>query len=138
MSARAVRRILAGLVGVVLSWPAAHFAMTRTWEMDPWELYGFAMYTVPHPRIQLEIRVTVDGRERPLHLAGSLREEVAAHTRLRTTLGRWVSDRDFARALLERHETWEAVTLVLHHWRLDRESARWKIDVERISVARDG
>jgi hypothetical protein len=96
------------------------------------------MYTVPHPRIQVELRVTVDGRQHALRTAGSLRRDVEDYARRKTTLGRWVSDDDFARSLLDRNPTWEAVTLVLHRWRLDRESARWRVRSESIAVRREG
>jgi hypothetical protein len=132
------RRALAALAGVALLWPALQHGLSRAFDSDPWELFGFAMYTVPHPRIQAELRVTVDGRERALRPAGSLRRELDAHLRRKTTLGRWVSDEAFARRLLDRHADWGAVTLVFHHWQLDRRSARWVVTLETRTVERAG
>jgi len=137
MTASKRRRALAALVAVAVLWPAAQHGLTRAFESDPWELFGFAMYTVPQPRLQGELRVTVDGRERPLRAAGSLRRDLNEHLRLRATLGRWVSDERFARRLLDEQRSWEAVTLVLRHWRLDPDTARWAVTEESRAVARD-
>ncbi|MGH0037077.1 MAG: hypothetical protein ACQGVK_18785 [Myxococcota bacterium] len=136
MSPRTRRRGLAIAVAVAFVWPALHFGLSRWAGSDPWELFGFAMYTVPHPRVQLELEVTVDGRDRPLRAAGSLRERIAAHARRKATLGRLVSDEAFVRGLLASHPSWEAATLTLHRWRLDLGSARWVVEPESIRVER--
>lgn len=139
MSARVRRRWLAGIAAVALVWPGLHAALTRTAGSDPWELFGFAMYTVPHPRVQVELKVTVDGRLRPLRAAGTLRKEIDDYARRKATLGRMVSDEDFARRLLARNPGWQALTVVLHRWRLDRDSARWVVEPETVTVrARPG
>ena len=124
MSARRVRRIVAAALVLAVLWPAVQHAIARQWGSDPWELFGWAMYSVVHPRIQLELAVRVDGEEHALRPAG-------------TALGRLVSEEAFARGLMEAHPDWDAVVLRMHHWRLDAETARLAVEVEERVVERE-
>ena len=40
------RLVAAGLLLFAL-WPPLHFALVRRYDVDPWKLFGFAMYSVP-------------------------------------------------------------------------------------------
>ncbi len=43
-------------------WPFAHHAMVRTWNMDQWRFFGFAMYTAPKSRVRvLDVKVDWSG-----------------------------------------------------------------------------
>jgi len=136
MSTAARRRVLAGLVGLAIGWPLLHHGLARWTAIDPWELFGIAMYTVPPPRVEVEVLVGMDGADRPLYTAGSLRRELAAFARRKSALGDWISEEDFARELLERQPDWEAVTLVVRRWRLDRATARLVVEPRRTRVER--
>lgn len=137
MSARRVRRIVAAALVLAALWPAVQHAIARQWGSDPWELFGWAMYSVVHPRIQLELAVRVDGEEHALRPAGTQGEQVRRWLRRRTALGRLVSEEAFARGLMEAHPDWDAVVLRMHHWRLDAETARLAVEVEERVVERE-
>jgi hypothetical protein len=94
------------------------------------------MYTTPHPRVEVGLRVRVDGAEQRLATAGSLRRELRAYARRRTSLGSLTDDASFARGLLELNPSWEAITLELTHWQLDRGSARWTTRREELRFER--
>jgi len=112
------------IVVLVLLWPIPHRVLVETRELDPWELFGWAMYSVPHPRIEVGVRPIVGGVEREALLAGRNRELLRDWVRRRTTLGSWVREERLARDLLALNPSWEGVSVELVHWRLDPATAR--------------
>jgi hypothetical protein len=46
----------AALVLITFAYPAAHFAFQRAVGGDPWTLGGWAMYTVPRPKVAVLIQ----------------------------------------------------------------------------------
>jgi hypothetical protein len=51
MLARNALLLKAAMVLATLAYPAAHFALHRVVGTDPWTLGGWAMYTVPRPKL---------------------------------------------------------------------------------------
>ena len=47
MSLRAKQYVLAGLLLLLALWPLAHRALVVRYRVDPWRLFGWAMYCTP-------------------------------------------------------------------------------------------
>ena len=48
MSARRKARIVGTLLVAIALWPLVHRQLVTRLDVDPWKLYGFAMYCTPH------------------------------------------------------------------------------------------
>ena len=48
MSPRAKARVVGTLLLLVAVWPLAHRQLVVRFDVNPWKLYGFAMYCTPH------------------------------------------------------------------------------------------
>lgn len=53
MTSRLRIRLATGLVVFVLLWPPVQHVAARTFELDPWAFFGFAMYAVPNLRVNV-------------------------------------------------------------------------------------
>jgi hypothetical protein len=83
-------------------WPLLHYAAVSYYEINPWKLGGWAMYTQPPPRIKLAISTIKGDSFQRLHRLPS--EEAARELKffrpLRKTLGTLISPEPLARSLL--------------------------------------
>jgi hypothetical protein len=61
-AARAPRRAVSWALAAVAAWPVIHLVACRVWHLNPWKFGGWAMYAVPPPRVQLDVRI-LDGGE---------------------------------------------------------------------------
>ena len=93
MNARSKARWVGTLLLVVCLWPLVHRPLVLWLDVDPWKLFGFAMYCTPHHvSVDLIDRGAVPPREiLPTELPPALRAELAHFIARRTTLGRLVS-----------------------------------------------
>lgn len=48
MSATRKARISGALIALLALWPLAHRQLVTRYDLNPWKLYGFAMYCTPH------------------------------------------------------------------------------------------
>lgn len=46
------RRFVRFACAALACWPLAHYALVRTFDLNPWRFAGFAMYSVPRPALQ--------------------------------------------------------------------------------------
>jgi len=115
---------MAAIVGFVLIWPVAHGALVRAYRIDPWELFGWSMYALPAARVQIRVELERGGERSPLRAMGETRRRLLELARRRTALGSLASLEPFARELLDRDPTVDAVILVTREILLDRESDR--------------
>jgi len=59
-----VKRRLVGLFLVAFAlWPLLHFAATTRYGVDPWKLFGWAMYCVPGPLKTLRVVAILEENE---------------------------------------------------------------------------
>lgn len=123
MSGGVRKKAMVGLMLAVLAWPLAHLGLVAWAKVDPWELFGWAMYSKPAGRVQLAVSVERQGRLSPLRAMGEMRRAVTAHARERTALGRLASPDALLSAIFESDPSIEAVVLTLREVSLDRESA---------------
>jgi len=124
MNGAARRRSMAGIVVCVALWPAVHAALVAHFGTDPWELFGWSMYTVPQRRIQIGVEVERDGAKDPLRAMGAARRRVQDFARRRTALGRLASTEPLARAILAEDPSIDAVVIVTREVSFDPDTTR--------------
>ena len=136
------RRIVAAGLLLFALWPPVHFALVRRYDVDPWKLFGFAMYSVPGAMRTVRIvGIEADGTLRLLDFRAyppELERRVTAWRTRRSGLGRLASGAPLARALLSERPQWDGVVIAVIDLALDRESARLVARVDQQTHWRDG
>ena len=117
------RRLMRGVVLAVLVWPLIHLVLVARYEVDAWELFGWAMYARPAARVQVRVDVELEGARSPLRAMGETRQAIRDYARRRTALGRLAPPDALARSVLESRPDVEAVWIVLRRIELDRRTA---------------
>jgi hypothetical protein len=130
------RAAMVGVVTLVLLWPAAHLALVARDGIDPWELFGWAMYSQPAARVQVRVDVERAGALEPLRAMGTMRRQVEAFARSRTTLGRLASPDELLATVFASDASIDAIELVLRDVKLDHESALLIGNDDRMRFAR--
>ena len=126
MTSRLRIRLATALVALILVWPPVQHGLSRTFELDPWSFFGFAMYSVPN--FETTVR------------AGALRGEgaepdwngipVASYRHLRdyalrrTRWGALLPPDRLAAELLERHDDLDGVVIRIRRYEIDSETER--------------
>ena len=132
-----IRRIaMLGVVIAVALWPAVHLALVARAGVDPWELFGWAMYSQPTARVQVRVDVERAGVVEPLRAMGAMRRQVEQFARSRTALGRLASPGALRTSVLASDASIDAVEMVLREVELDRESAMLVARDERLRFER--
>ena len=119
MSPRTRRASIQALVVATLAWPLVHGLLVARFELDPWELFGWAMYSEPAPRVQVRVEVERSGEWKPLRAMGGLRRAVREYARRRTTLGRIASPDALVAEAFASDPTIERLRIVERRIRLD-------------------
>lgn len=124
MSRATRERAIVGVAAAALLWPLVHLALVIRAQIDPWELFGWAMYSQPPARIQIRVDVERSGEAGPLRAMRDLRAAQLEFARRRTRLGRLASPDVFVAKIFASDEAIEAVSIVLRRIRLDPDTAR--------------
>ena len=121
------RRALALFVVLFALWPGVHFGLVQSFGLNPWNWFGWAMYTQPVERIQAR---AFSPSGAALSYEGLSAEEVAyiQETFLEWSLPYITVDarsapEPLARAILEVRRDWEGVSVQVDRLGLERESA---------------
>ncbi|MBM4265861.1 MAG: hypothetical protein FJ144_04495 [Deltaproteobacteria bacterium] len=62
MTTETKTRWVKGFLWALVAWPFVHFAITRSLDIDPWRLGGWAMYATTPIRVELNLtRITPQG-----------------------------------------------------------------------------
>jgi hypothetical protein len=136
------RRALGVFLLLFALWPLGHFALARRYEIDPWKLFGWAMYCAPGP--MKTVRVVGLGPQRELRRFDMRRytpEEralVDGFRERRRALGRLARPEALARGMLALHPELEGVVVAVFALELDRETARLRSTAEQSTHWRDG
>lgn len=133
VSARAVRRVIAGCVAALAVWPLLHAVLAARLGFDPWELFGFAMYALPAGRVQVRVDRVFEGRPVLVGLSGESRTRVAEYKRWRQALGPRLSPdglEALAKDVLVLEPEMDEIEIRVLSWRLDRDSAMLVVDEE--------
>ncbi len=126
MSRRAKRAVVATVLAWLAFWPLVHRGVVARYEINPWKLGGFAMYTVywsskvalfePTPA---GLRFIDDRR-----LAPEARRVLRRFRGQRNALGRLREPDDVARAVFAAHRDLDRLVVVVQRLWLDPDTAR--------------
>ncbi len=127
-----MKRVVAvAVLAFVALWPLAHRGLVAVYDVNPWKLAGFAMYTTPTPPVQVVLFERAAGENAeglaPIDeqtLPPTLRRQLARFRVERHALGALRSPDALGAALLEARRDLEWVVVAVQRMRLDRESAR--------------
>jgi hypothetical protein len=113
--------VCAGLV-LFTAWPAAHLGLVQRYDVNPWKLAGWGMYSAP--QFPAEIRVvchTPDavGAYELRTIQPELEPAMLAFLERRLGLGRIVEPAQFARALLDFYPAIDGVSITVLQPTLD-------------------
>ena len=138
-----MKRRSVGILLVLLAvWPLVQHVLVRTLGVDPWRLFGFAMYSVPGSMKTVRVvEVSRAGRHTALKTSQYSPEEqhaVDVFRIRRQGLGRLASGDDLAVTMLARHPDWEGVALPVLSLELDPKTAFTRIEIEHATWWRDG
>jgi hypothetical protein len=136
MSARK-ERLVAGVVLALALWPAVHLFLVARFEIDPWELMGWGMYSVPGPQVHARMEQLVEGRPLLVRPSDASLARLDAFATARSHLGRLVSVDALGRDLLALEPEMEGVVVILRRWSLDRDSAHFDFREERFRFERE-
>lgn len=136
MSGRSRRAAMATIVTFVMLWPLAHLALVARFGTDPWEFFGWAMYSLPAARVQVRVEVERSGRTEAWRVMGAPRQRLRDYARRRTALGRLASPATLAASIFAEDPEIDALRIVLREIRLDRASSRLVTNDQRIEFDR--
>jgi hypothetical protein len=119
------RIVYAGLAMFTL-WPAVHIGLVERYDLSPWKLAGWGMYSAP--RFDLA-GMEVYGRaseseefEKLTAPAPELRDEATRFLERYRWLRRLAQPDTFVRLVRERHPQWRDVRVVIYQPSLERDS----------------
>lgn len=136
------RRVVEAIVVWVAVWPAVHFGLSEAYGINPWKLFGFAMYSVPGPRggVRL-VGLLPDGRAVRLDRQQLSDDERALLDRYHSywsELGELASPSRLVDGVLARRPELESLVVDTIRYRIDRGTARVAVDEHRVRHHRDG
>lgn len=124
MSSGSRRRAMAAIVAVVFFWPFAHLYLVAQYRVDPWELFGWAMYSRPAARVQVRVNVDRDGVSKLLRATGAERKRVVEFARDRSALGEFASPATLVQSVFDDDPGIQTVEVVVREITLDLDTAR--------------
>jgi len=134
--------VLEVLVVAMAVWPAVHFGLSQAYGINPWKLFGWAMYSVPGPRggVRL-VGLLADGRAVRLDRGGLADDERALLDRYHSywsELGELASASELVEGVLAGRPELESLVVTTIAYRIDRETARVAVRERHVRHHRDG
>ncbi len=127
MSYRAKQRVVAGALVVLALWPLAHVALVRALDLNPWNWFGWAMYTTPPKRLTASV---VDPDGRPLDRSRMTPAQTSRMLDAYAAFSDWYMEipaaaslDDFASSCLQPFPEHESITIHLYGISVDRRTA---------------
>jgi hypothetical protein len=122
------RRIVYASLALIAAWPLVHVALVRRFELSPWKLAGWGMYTTPRfDLLGMEIygRDAATGNAEQLTSpSGAEREAATAYLEGYRWLRGLADDGGLTGVLFTDHPAWDRVTIVVFRPELDRDTGR--------------
>jgi len=128
LSTAARVRVAASVVLVTMLWPFGHYFLSVRYDVNPWKLWGMAMYCTTHETTLHFTYRGDDGEIRPLaldSLGPELRARALQHYRRRATLGRLYPLDGLAREILAARPDVDELIMKSGVKRLDAASGRF-------------
>jgi hypothetical protein len=116
--------LLTGLMLFAL-WPLVQIGLVLQFQVNPWKLAGWGMYSAPQFPAELRVEARVPGEAGAFELRtmpGALQHQELQFLERRLGLGRLVRPDDLGRALLEYYPAIESVSLEVRQPALDPSS----------------
>lgn len=111
------------LTAFVLLWPIAQAVLVARYHVDPWELFGWSMYSRPAARVQVKVEAERDGTVAPLRAMGEQRRLIVDFARRRTALGELAPSDRLAETILHGDPELDALRITTREILLDRKTA---------------
>lgn len=126
MTTTSLHRTFTTILVVLLCWPFAHFALARAVGLDPWKLFGLAMYS---SRYRLEVQLWDESRQPAVLLEQpglnpETQEAIQDLRSWRRGLGTIASVDPFARDILSANPGIERLEVRLGVQRFDVETSK--------------
>lgn len=122
-SAARKRRSVVLVVLMVALWPLVHRGLVLSVRIDPWELFGWAMYAVPSERVQVGVDLVHGAERERLRPNSDEFAKIQAFAKRRSALGQLASSEALAREILRGHPSAGALIVFTRRVSLDPESA---------------
>jgi len=137
MRFRAKRRIALAVVGFLAVWPLVHHATVRALDLNPWNWFGWAMYTTPPASFRFRV-AGLDGRPVPFHrlppeARALVDDEYRRFRELRREFGERVEPRRWARTILALFRDLDGVRIRVEQRRVNPATAK----LERYRVSQE-
>ncbi len=126
MSFQTKRRLMFGLLLLLLAWIPLHGWLVRRFELNPWKFSGWAMYTRPQPTVYVRFFDAGGEQLRPLEVAqisDRHRDATTAFLRRRQHLGKLLRPDALVPGVLADNLEVERLAVVVTHEGLDPETA---------------
>ena len=126
--------VLVGLV-VVAVWPAAHYGLVRTLDLNPWHWFGWSMYTAPPRSLKvypysLHDRTSLSPDRLSPSSARRLKRVYDDFGRRRLEFGKRLPPTEFARALFRAFPGEDGIEINIQRLGLDPSSAMF-VEIRR-------
>lgn len=125
------RTVLLLVIALAGLWPFAHAAVVARYDVDPWKLGGWAMYTRPSPPLLVALFTKVGGGFQPIPESSLPRPalaELESFRRERHALGKLREPRKLGIRTLEGRSDLSSVIVVVQKARLDNDTATMHLD----------
>ena len=135
------RRLTAFFILAFALWPAVHYGLVLRFDVDPWKLFGWAMYSVPGSMKTVRLAALTDKSMvviEPGSYSERERRAVTRYTEWQRGVGRLAGPEPLLEAFFEERPQLGALVVALATLKLDRESARLAASLDYTRFNRDG
>lgn len=115
------KNLCSGLLIVLITWPIIHIFLVNKYDVDPWELFGFAMYTTPH-KIDVQLSIHTPKNKKAAiasPLSDNLRSQFNDFIDKRSVLGQFHRPDELCKNILRSNKAFIQVTIKIDTIRLD-------------------
>jgi len=127
VSSRNRQRLALVALAFLVAWPPVQHAFVRSFDMDPWAFFGFAMYSSPNLRLNVRAASIEPGPDSVPDwnaIPAGVRDEVHAFALRRSRFGELLPPDALAEAIFASAPELPGVVVRVRRWVLERESAR--------------
>jgi hypothetical protein len=120
------RRIVSVALVAFALWPLVHRALVSYYDIDPWKLGGWAMFTAPSLTVGVALYQVREGGAEAIaasSLTPRMRRELQLFVARRSALGRLATPDDLGRVLFEERPDWQWAAVLADVRKLDRGTA---------------
>lgn len=124
MTSRSKTTVVGGVLVALTLWPLVHLTLVARYDLSPWKLAGWGMYSAPRARsLGMEVFGKSRSGDRLEHLAAPtapMRDEASRYLERHRWLRRLVRPTGLAEAVAAAHPEWAEVKIVVFEPDLER------------------